>query len=592
MIRRVVFTMLIVATIALAGGVAGWLAYRNTIAQTGEQAEAGLAQATSLLLAQLDKYQPMPAILAARPDIAAILTGSNAAAALANNRLLQQIADTAGALDIFVLDATGTVVASSNWDLPRSFIGRNLAFRPYYQRAIRGGLGYFHAVGVTSGQRGFFFAHPVRNSADVIIGVVAVKIDLEAVETVWRGDKNVVFFTDENDVIFLANRNWLMFHVLNDTVTLGDVKDTEQRYFNATLQNFPQRKSSQLFGQTIWRSIASHNIPPAVLSLTQPVPRIGMQGHILVDLRDAEILALIWGALAAIAVSAFWLVVLIFWQRRAALIRQLSIEEKANARLEQRVIERTALLSAQIREREMAETALRRTQVELVQAGKLSALGEMSAGISHELNQPLAAIQSYAENAVVFLERENSAAVGKNLTQISKLSERIGRIIKNLRAFARKEGEPAIPVDVVEIINDAIDLVGTKIAAQKAILDWNSQHPPVIVSGGKVRLQQVVVNLLSNAADAMVDQPGRRHIGIAIQKVDARVLLEISDTGPGLVDADRIFDPFYTTKTVGEGLGLGLSISYGIVQSFGGEIRGANRSGGGAVMTVELAAAE
>ncbi len=573
------------------GSVAGLLAYRNAIGLAAERAQIGLTQATGLLLAQLDKYQPMPVILASRPDIIQLLNQPDDARLVMGNRLLQRIADTTGALDIYLMDANGVVVASSNWNDARNFVGRNFSYRPYVQRALRGGLGYYHAAGIISGQRGFFFAYPVRDTQNATIGVVAVKIDLENVETVWRGDKDIILFADRNGVVFLTNRDPLLFRVFEDIEILKANPQTELQYFDAKLQKFPNRQVVSRFGYTVWRNTELARFPDVGLVLKQPVPRINMQGYMLVDLNNAGKLALVWGVLVAIAGSAVFLVGLVFWQRRASLVRQLATEAKANTELEFRVQERTERMRAEVAERKIAENALRRTQADLVQAGKLSALGEMSAGISHELNQPLAAIQSFSENAVILLERDNLEAVGQNLENIAKLSDRIGRIIRNLRAFARKEGEPAVAVNVVEIVNDAVALVAQRVAGVGAVLNWDTNQKPVIVSGGKVRLQQVVVNLISNAADAMGQQSGDKIIGISLRQISDRVLLEVHDTGPGLVDADRIFDPFYTTKTVGEGLGLGLSISYGIVQSFGGEIRGSNRPEGGALFTVELAAA-
>jgi two-component system C4-dicarboxylate transport sensor histidine kinase DctB len=216
----------------------------------------------------------------------------------------------------------------------------------------------------------------------------------------------------------------------------------------------------------------------------------------------------------------------------------------------------------------------------------------MSAGISHELNQPLMAIRSYAENGALFLDRGRGAEAAENLSRISELARRMGRIIKNLRAFARQESEPVHDVDMVAVIAAALDLVEGKLTQHAVTLDWVPPDQPVQVRGGEVRLQQVVMNLLSNAADAMAECPERR-LTIRLVRAEGRVRLTVADTGPGIAEPERLFDPFYSTKAVGsaEGMGLGLSISYGMVQSFGGAISGANRPEGGAVFTVELDAA-
>ncbi|MEM7320887.1 MAG: ATP-binding protein, partial [Pseudomonadota bacterium] len=244
-------------------------------------------------------------------------------------------------------------------------------------------------------------------------------------------------------------------------------------------------------------------------------------------------------------------------------------------------------LRREIAERQDAEAALKRAQADLVQAGKLSALGQMSAGISHELNQPLMAIQQFAENGTAFLDRGKPDLAGDNLTRISGLAARMARIIKNLRAFVRNESEPMGQVDLVHVLSTAVELVEPRLRSDKVELDWDKPAGPVLVIAGEVRLIQVFVNLINNAADAMLDQPHKR-IVITVSG-DTRQSVTIRDTGPGIEDPERIFEPFYSTKAVGssEGMGLGLSISYGLVQSFGGDIRGRNTDAG-AEFTVEL----
>ena len=269
----------------------------------------------------------------------------------------------------------------------------------------------------------------------------------------------------------------------------------------------------------------------------------------------------------------------------------------ANLKLESRVHERTeelSLTNAQLRneihERREAEQALKQAQEELVQAGKLSALGQMSAGISHELNQPLMAIQSFAENGEMLLERDRKQGAEENFRRISEMARRMGRIIKNLRAFAKQEVEPAKKTDVVAVINEAVAMSEGKIERGEIALEWSSPIQPVWVSGGEVRLQQVLVNLISNAADAMTEAASEtRRISITVTAAD-KIRVVVRDTGPGIDEPEKIFDPFYSTKAVGsaEGMGLGLSISYGLVQSFGGAITGQNASGGGAEFSVEL----
>jgi two-component system C4-dicarboxylate transport sensor histidine kinase DctB len=318
------------------------------------------------------------------------------------------------------------------------------------------------------------------------------------------------------------------------------------------------------------------------------LPVIGMHGEVLLDVAPARQIALLQSAVAGALCLAFGALLFLATQRRRTLA-------EANAKLEHRVQDRTAQLSSanlslrqEVEDRRAAEVQLTKAQADLVQAGKLSALGQMSAGISHELNQPLMAIQSFAENGQSFMERDRPDMAAKNLGKISELAHRMGRIIRNLRAFARQESEPLGDVDVGRVVDTVLELLGPKIAEAQVDVRWDGADG-VIVRGGDVRLQQVVLNLASNGIDAM-ELSDPRVLTITVAADATRVTLSVRDTGPGITEPEKIFDPFYSTKAIGaaEGMGLGLSISYGLVQSFGGVIRGRNHDAGGAIFTVEL----
>ncbi|MFC6584363.1 sensor histidine kinase [Sulfitobacter aestuariivivens] len=324
------------------------------------------------------------------------------------------------------------------------------------------------------------------------------------------------------------------------------------------------------------------------MHLTQALPVIGMTGEVLLSVAEAKQLALAQAAAVAALCLAFGSLLYLAAERRRAL-------SQANVQLEARVAARTTALretNEQLRreaaEREEAQAALRRAQDDLVQAGKLSALGQMSAGISHELNQPLMAIRSFAENAVQFMERDRPERAAENLGRISDMARRMGRIIQNLRAFARQETGPQERVELGAVLTAAIDLTRSHVEDAGVRLIYDAPQRDVWVRGGEVRLGQVFVNLITNAVDAMAAAE-EKQLDIAVVK-EGTVAVRFADTGPGIEMPDKVFDPFYTTKSVGEtaGMGLGLSISYGIVQSFGGQIKGSNLEGGGALFVVTL----
>ena len=549
------------------------LAYRDALSQLTKTGTVQLEQASDRLLAQLQRFRQLPGLLADHPLVYEALIPFNDVSHI--NEFLLKNADLTGAFDIYILDERGTTVASSNADLPRSFMGHNYAFRPYYRHAITGGLGFFHALGTSSGQRGFFFAGPIRDKDSKPIGVVVVKVDLEALEVVWRADPHVVLFYDNNGVVFLANRSDLIFKMYDFETTDLEAINTLRQYPVDGLSSLPVHQQRSVFGHTLWQTPNNNSFPPTSLALTRPVPLIDMTAQVFVSVQDAQEQARFQGILAASTLALISVALYALGQRRKRLADRLAIEERANSTLEAQVERRTE--------------QLRLAQDGLVQAGKLTALGEMSAGLSHELNQPLAAIQNFAENGKILLERERLGEVEGNLGQISDLTKRMDRIIRNLRAFARKEDESITRVDVSQVIIEAVKLVEIRAKNENVAINLPPDASPVWVMGGGIRLQQVLVNLISNAMDAMKDSPVKS-VEISLTSDTRTTVVRVRDTGPGLNTPDKIFEPFYTTKSVdsGHGLGLGLSISYGIVQSFGGNIKGENHAGGGAIFTMEL----
>ena len=552
-------------------------AYRDALSQLTRTGTVQLEQANDRLLSQLDRFRQLPSLLADHPLIKGGLQGEVEVDDL--NAFLLNKADVTGAFDIYVLDSVGTTIASSNADLPRSFMGKNYAFRPYYQQAINGGLGSYHALGTSSQARGFFFAGPVRDETSKPIGVVVVKVDLEALEVVWRADPHIVLFYDREGVVFLSNRSELIFQMYGYADADITRLNTLRQYPKDGLAPLPIHTTYNAFGQTLWFTPDHSSFPETSLALTRDVPQIDMTVQVFLSVENAQSQARLQTILAAALLGLVSLALYALLQRRQQLAVRLAIEEKSNTELEARVERRT--------------TQLRQAQDDLVQAGKLSALGEMSAGISHELNQPLAAIQNFAENGKVLLERDRIPEAAGNLSQISDLTMRMDRIIRNLRSFARKEDESITRVDAVAVIEDSLKLTEIRAKKEDVTISFVPPANPIWVMGGGVRLQQVLINLISNAMDAMQGQDSKR-IAIDLQGWEKTTMITVHDSGPGLNQPDKIFEPFYTTKSVdsGHGLGLGLSISYGIVQSFGGNIRGHNHEDGGAVFTIELKSAE
>ncbi len=573
--RATILLLFFLMLLAVASGV--WrYGYGQALDQLARRGEADLALGADRLTAQLQRYQELAVLMAEHPTLLDL--SNNRKDAQPSADLLLEVADKTAALDLIYASADGTILATAQEDAVPS---QNLTGAPYFSRALHGAIGTHHAVDDRFNQRAFYFSAPSFGPDGKVAAVLTVVVDMQDVEGNWRGDGPAVYFVDDAKDVFITNRSELLFwHRPAGSTGLVPPNDIPA----------PSFSSHMSAGYEIWKMDWGPYIPMRGLHIVQDLPIIDLTAEAIVDVSFARRIAgLQAGAIAAV-VMVFGLILLQVLERRRVLAQ-------ANAELEARVTTRTKALSTtnealrrEITEREEAEAALKKAQADLVQAGKLSALGQMSAGISHELNQPLQAIQTFADNGTRFLERDNTEKAGENLTRISQMATRMARIIKNLRAFARNENEPMGRVDLVAVISQAVELTELRLNQDNINLSWaaHSYNFPIYALGGEVRLAQVFVNLINNAADAMSDSD-ERQIDISIVTAP-RLCVNIRDTGPGIDAPDKIFDPFYTTKEVGssEGMGLGLSISYGLVQSFGGKIRGANLPSGGALFTVEL----
>lgn len=537
-----------------------WYGYAAALAQLDRRAQSDLALAVDSLTGELRRFRELAVLTADRPELAAVLAGSGTLEAVAP--ILQTIGDKSGALDIVLLGPDGAPQSGTQSAPAFSHAGT-----PYFERAMDGALGVDHPVRDES--RTFVFAAPVFSDLGPVIGVLLVYAGVEGVEGTWRGARPVLFFTDEAGVVFVSNRSELVMRAR----TQGD---------------FLRYTSRDLRGVDVWRVSGSRYVPARAVHRTMDLPVIDMVGEVLLDASPARQIALLQAAVAAALCLAFGALLFLATQRRLTLA-------EANAKLEHRVADRTAQLSSanlslrrEVEERRAAQMQLTKAQADLVQAGKLSALGQMSAGISHELNQPLMAIQSFAENGQAFMARGQGDVAAQNLGKISELAHRMGRIIRNLRAFARQESEPLGNVDVARVVDAVLELLTPKITKAGVRVHWDAPDG-IIVRAGEVRLQQVVLNLAANAIDAM-ELSDPKVLTISVTHDADRIILSVRDTGPGITEPEKIFDPFYTTKAIGaaEGMGLGLSISYGLVQSFGGMIRGRNHVDCGAVFAVTL----
>jgi len=550
-----------------------WIGLGQSLDQLERRGQSDLALASDRLIKQLSRYRELIVVLAGDPQLRDPDITPEAL-----QEVLLRPADLSGALDLVLIDNARQPVASASGQVPGAWLEEE-----FIDRALSGALGNFHAISPEFDTRAFYFAAPVFAPDGPVMGVLVAIVDMDPIEAEGRGQIPAVLFTDTLGVTFSSNRSELVLKQRGNQLA-----DTTAQYEAADLRPFVPFEASKVHGGTLWRIDAGPYVPDRALHISRDLPVLDLTAEVLVDARPAYVVAGLQASVSGALLAFFGSILFLTAERRRLLA-------SANAALEDRVARRTTELSrinevlrTEVAERREAETALKRAQDELVQVGKLSALGRMSAGISHELNQPLMAIRSFAENGTKFLERENTEEVGSNLAKITSLAGRMARIIKNLKAFARQESQPVGRVDLVAVAEAALELTETVTAREGIQMRLDLPDAPIWVEGGEVRLSQVVVNLITNAADAMSDSVEKR-ISLTVT-ADREPLIRVRDTGPGITDPGRIFEPFYSTKTVGEGecTGLGLSISYGLVQSFGGNILGENAEGGGAIFTVRL----
>lgn len=562
-----------------------------------------LGLAVTALRGHLARYEKLPELIADHTDIKDLVAEPGDAARVdAMNRYLKAVNALLESSDIYVMLPDGMTIAASNYDQTPTFIGENFSYRPYFFDALAGGEGRFFALGTTSLKRGYYFGAPIRpddTHGGAILGVVVVKIDVDAIESSWRGGDYEIVVADPEGIIFMTGRPDWLFTALQPLTPERLARTTAtRRYADAPLVALPVTRQRTAWDHELI-SISGEHGARQYLTVTETMPEADWTVKVLLDTASVRAQALTSIAALVLLVALAAMGAAVWLQRRARLAERLQVQREAQEELERRVAERTAdlasvnrLLEGEVAERRATERALRKTQSDLVQAGKLAALGQMSAALSHELNQPLAAARTYADNAGILIERGRVEEAREAVGRIASLIDRMAAIGRHLRNFARKPNQKLGPVALDEAVRDTLEIVAWRLKAADAELAVDLGPAPPVVHAGLVRLQQVLVNILSNAADAVEGLPDRR-IELSARQEGGRVAITVADRGPGVPEAiaGRIFDPFFSTKGVGKGLGLGLSISYNIISDFGGSLTVGRRPGGGALVTITLAAA-
>ncbi|WP_206954720.1 sensor histidine kinase [Trinickia acidisoli] len=624
MTRRLVVVLVLAAALVAVCAAAWRITWLRGIDVLRQQAAVRADRTATALSDTLERYESLSYLVANHPAVGEALdTGSLAAIARADHYL--EDANAHAHADVtYIIRADGLCVAASNWGQPDSFVGAQYRFRPYFVDAIGARVGRFFGIGTVSHVPGYYISQPVYRNGH-IVGAAVLKLNLE-----WfpGTDANEpLFVVDKHGVIFLSSVGAWKYRAVRavpDAVA-ASIEQTRQ-YAGAPINRLPMTpvRALDAADARIVR-VGARGASPYYLLAERAVPGPGWQ---LMTLAPVD--SVVDDARNATAAVGFGFISLcllgFYWRTRRARLRDMvkgrARLQKAYAELNRRVEERTADLSAanaqlqtEVAERSRAERELRAAHAELLQTSKLAALGQMAAGITHELNQPLAALRTFSDNTRVLIERGELADARDNLEAIGALTDRMGKITNQLKLFVgrARPGNARSPVaaalrNALHLLQERLQRVSLQVrmCGPECMLDPQAWTKPCDANGyapvdlateqaelaaycDGLRLEQALINLIANALDALESMAAPR-LWIDIDAGSNTVTITVRDNGPGIpVDVlPRLFEPFFTTKETGKGLGLGLAIASSIARDCGGSLSARNEAEGGAAFVLAL----
>jgi two-component system, NtrC family, C4-dicarboxylate transport sensor histidine kinase DctB len=511
------------------------------------------------LQSTLQRHSVVPLLLARDPFLTLALRGGEYQVA---DERLAGLQEELGSGPIFLLDAEGTVVAASDDRARGGFEGD----RQYYIAALAGDGTEFAMTPGESGEYGFYYARKLVVD-EQFLGVVVVTVDLGLHERSWRLWNARVAVADSDGAVLLASdpmwRGSNLSAMLSGQGPASPVRNairsaetrvghTPYTYFDGT----PYLLAEVPVGFRSWRLVYFDTLAD-------------------VRARVNAILSLIVTGLALLLALGFYLLSRRRWAETRRVQRESDELRALNVRL-----------SREIAARQKVERNLKEAEQSLEQASKLAALGQMSAAVSHELNQPLAAMKTYLAGARLLLKRRRPDEALISFQRIDDLINRMSGITRQLKSYARKADAELEPVDLRESVREALAMMAPQLGKMAVAISTTLPSEPVMLQADPLRIEQIIVNLLRNALDA-VRREAEPQIRILLVQGET-AMLSIEDNGPGLADPDKLFEPFYTTKKPGEGLGLGLAISAGFAAELGGRLVARNGVEGGAVFELIL----
>jgi two-component system C4-dicarboxylate transport sensor histidine kinase DctB len=552
------------AILLVAGfGLAQWAAGRAD-AQADVEARQNARAHASLLESELQKFRLLPRVLTEFPDVRAALADKSDAASRRLDRELEQLAARTDATVIYVIDASGMTIAASNWRAPTSFVGENYRFRPYFQGAMRSGQAELFALGTVSGRPGLYLARRVDVGGRQL-GVIVLKVEFDKLENRWADSAAATLVTDAAGIVVMSSEpRWRFRSFTHISAETQQRLRATRSYGDARLDPLPVKhvEDGIRVGTDLFREADERvSFPGGTLRLLQPAEPARASANATARVAFLVLLILVGAAIITLL----------------RVVERQTLRQAAHEALEREVAARTRDLRTANDELRLAserqtetDRRYRAAREELAQASRLGSIGQITAGVAHEINQPIAAIRTFAENSLRYLERAQPDKARGNLDTIVELTARVGAITNELRNFARRKPTPLGPVAVQSAIDGTLLLIGDRLRAQGIALDVGIENPAAAAHADRVRLEQVLVNLLQNAVDAV---HGANNARIALQAHGSDpVHIDVCDNGPG-VPAEllpQLFTPFVTGRP--DGLGLGLAIASDIMAEFGGTL--------------------
>lgn len=565
--------LLLILVAALAG--AAMLASRQAgLSRLDDELQRRLTLTRHAVSTQIERYRYLPAVIAEDARITALLSAAQAGGgdARAANLYLREVRALSGVDELYLLDPRGLTLAASNFAEAGSFVGHDYSFRPYFTEAMATGAGRYYAVGVTTGIPGYFLASRIGPAA-APLGVAVAKVDMSDLPRTWARAEQDIALADDLGVVFLSGQQDWLYRPLDglDPAALERIA-AERRYAGVAIAEAEPLRAPLTAGLRL----AEAGLESDGWRILAALPLAGVEAQ-----------ARLVGAVAALAGLLGAALGMGLWQRRQLIRMRLD----QNAVLERRVAERTEALAREIDERRRAQEELRQTHESLVHAAKLAVLGRMSSTIVHEVSQPISALDSTLAAAELHLAAGRADKAAASIGSGRALLVRMQKMVRNLRRFgARQRPEPPEAADMAAVMRASAEVLAPRLRelGQALQLDLPPGLPPV--RGHAIRLEQVATNLILNAAEANAAAASTEPLRASLSLGEDGLALVVADRGPGIAPAlaGRIEEPFFTTRLSGEGLGLGLSITRGILDQAGGRLSFQPRPGGGTLARVEL----